>query len=229
MSMVSMRTVILRDIINHHKGPLHLWTYKTQRIGLCKPHTHKIPKLYETLPDQPIPPYKSPRPLQYKQSCLPSTRTKTSTRSLRTLSVTSTPTPRRRAIVEVTQVRFHTPTLSHLCTNSHISLSSQLSFVLKLIATTALDTGVDESVTAKFPGSTVEYGTGASNNRTIPESEGGSINPATGKMYKAGEFAKGGVGAPEAHAAGYAKNHGGDDDVRGNTVDGATQRQSGAK
>jgi hypothetical protein len=117
--------------------------------------------------------------------------------------VTSTPTPRRRAIVEVTQVRFHTPTLSHLCTNSHISLSSQLSFVLKLIATTALDTGVDESVTAKFPGSTVEYGTGASNNRTIPE--------------------------PEAHAAGYAKNHGGDDDVRGNTVDGATQRQSGAK
>lgn len=27
----SMRTVILRDIIYHHKGPLQLWTYKTQR------------------------------------------------------------------------------------------------------------------------------------------------------------------------------------------------------
>jgi hypothetical protein len=91
------------------------------------------------------------------------------------------------------------------------------------------DSGVDESVTTKFPGSTVEYGTGASNNREIPESEGGSINPATGKLYKAGDYAKGGVGAPEAYKEGYAKNHGGEDDVRGNTVDGATQRQSGAK
>jgi hypothetical protein len=72
-------------------------------------------------------------------------------------------------------------------------------------------------VTAKFPGSTVEYGTGASNNRTIPESEGGSVNPATGQMYKAGEFAKGGVGAPEAAREGYAKRHGGEDGVDSNT------------
>ncbi|EAT86805.1 hypothetical protein HBI56_131560 [Parastagonospora nodorum] len=90
-------------------------------------------------------------------------------------------------------------------------------------------TGIDESVTTKFPGSTVEYGTGASNNRTIPESEGGSVNPATGKLYKAGDYAHGGVGAPEARLEGYAKNHGGEDDVRGNTVDGASLRQSGAK
>jgi hypothetical protein len=101
---------------------------------------------------------------------------------------------------------------------------------LKLTPTfSVIDSGVDESVTTKFPGSTVEYGTGASNNRTIPESEGGSINPATGQLYKAGDYAKGGVGAPEAHKEGYAKNHGGEDDVRGNTVDGATLRQSGAK
>ena len=93
----------------------------------------------------------------------------------------------------------------------------------------ANDTGVDESVTSKFPGSTVEYGSGGSNNRTLPESEGGSTNPATGKPYKQGDFAHGGVGAPEAKAEGYAKNHGGEDDVRGNTVDGATQRQTGAK
>jgi hypothetical protein len=81
----------------------------------------------------------------------------------------------------------------------------------------ASDSGVNEAVTSKFPGSTVEYGTGASNNRTIPESEGGSVNPATGQMYKAGEFAKGGVGAPEAREEAYAKRHGGEDGVDSNT------------
>jgi hypothetical protein len=93
----------------------------------------------------------------------------------------------------------------------------------------AIDSGIDESVTSKFPGSTVEYGTGGSANRTIPESEGGDINKATGQPLKAGDFARGGVGAPEARDEGYARNHGGEDDVRGNTVDGATLRQSGAK
>ncbi|KAH7093662.1 hypothetical protein FB567DRAFT_610234 [Paraphoma chrysanthemicola] len=94
---------------------------------------------------------------------------------------------------------------------------------------TATDSGIDESATTKFPGSTVSYGTGGSLNREIPESEGGSVNPATGNLYKAGDFAKGGVGAPEAAREGYARNHGGEDDVRGNTVDGATLRESGAK
>ncbi|KAH8712119.1 hypothetical protein GQ44DRAFT_625726 [Phaeosphaeriaceae sp. PMI808] len=93
------------------------------------------------------------------------------------------------------------------------------------------ESGIDEAVTTKFPGSTVEYGTGASNNRSIPVSEGGDINPATGQLYKAGEFAHGGVGAPEAKERSYAQGHGGEDDVRGNTVDvdGATERQSGVK
>jgi hypothetical protein len=99
---------------------------------------------------------------------------------------------------------------------------------LQLMPSTATDSGIDESVTAKFPGSTVEYGSGASNNRTIPESEGGSTNPATGKPFKAGDYAKGGVGAPEARDEAYAKNHGGEDNV-GNAVDGASLRQSGAK
>jgi hypothetical protein len=105
-----------------------------------------------------------------------------------------------------------------------------LDYPLKLTPTfSVIDSGVDESVTTKFPGSTVEYGTGASNNRTIPESEGGSINPVNGQLYKAGDYAKGGVGAPEAYKEGYAKNHGGEDNVRGNTVDGPTLRQTGAK
>lgn len=47
-----------------------------------------------------------------------------------------------------------------------------------------LESGVDESVTTKFPGSTVVYGSaasGAGDNRDIPEEEGGGINPATGQ------------------------------------------------
>ncbi|EMC92473.1 hypothetical protein BAUCODRAFT_38543 [Baudoinia panamericana UAMH 10762] len=46
------------------------------------------------------------------------------------------------------------------------------------------ESGVDESVTEKFPGSTVTYGSaasGAGGNRDIPEEEGGDINPNTGK------------------------------------------------
>jgi hypothetical protein len=96
-------------------------------------------------------------------------------------------------------------------------MATQLSQHLTDPTPIASDSGVNESVTAKFPGSTVEYGTGASNNRTIPESEGGSVNPATGQMYKAGEFAKGGVGAPEAREEAYAKRHGGEDGVDSNT------------
>ncbi|CAO2650204.1 Nn.00g014960.m01.CDS01 [Neocucurbitaria sp. VM-36] len=81
------------------------------------------------------------------------------------------------------------------------------------------ESGIDESVTSKFAGSTVEYGSGASgqgNNRDIPLSEGGDLNPKTGQPYKAGDFSRGGVGAPEARDQKYAENHGGEDDVRGN-------------
>ncbi|KAJ4350494.1 uncharacterized protein N0V89_009115 [Didymosphaeria variabile] len=65
----------------------------------------------------------------------------------------------------------------------------------------------------------VTYGSaasGAGNNRDIPLSEGGDINPKTGKLYKAGDFAHGGIGAPEVNDETYAKTHGGDDAVRGN-------------
>jgi hypothetical protein len=66
----------------------------------------------------------------------------------------------------------------------------------------ATESGVDETVTNKFPGSTVTYGSAASgqgNNREIPLSEGGSIDPSTGKPFKAAAFTAG-VGAPERAA-----------------------------
>jgi hypothetical protein len=57
------------------------------------------------------------------------------------------------------------------------------------LVSTANESGVDESVSNKFPGAEVTIGgTGASNNVSIPESEGGDINPSTGKLYKAGDF-----------------------------------------
>ncbi|KAI4738932.1 hypothetical protein E4T50_10604 [Aureobasidium sp. EXF-12298] len=77
------------------------------------------------------------------------------------------------------------------------------------------ESGVDESVSNKFPGADVTVGgTGASNNISIPESEGGDINPSTGKLYKAGEFE--GAGGPETKAQIHRENNGGDDDVRSN-------------
>lgn len=48
----------------------------------------------------------------------------------------------------------------------------------------ALESGVDESVRNKFPGADVLYGSGASgagDNREIPLSEGGDLDPRTGQ------------------------------------------------
>ncbi|KAK3214690.1 hypothetical protein GRF29_19g984010 [Pseudopithomyces chartarum] len=48
----------------------------------------------------------------------------------------------------------------------------------------ATESGVDSSVENKFPGAQVTYGSAASgqgNNRDIPLSEGGDINPKTGQ------------------------------------------------
>jgi hypothetical protein len=53
-----------------------------------------------------------------------------------------------------------------------------------LISSIARESGVDESVTRKFPGSTVTYGSaasGAGDNRKIPLEEGGDIDRATGQ------------------------------------------------
>ncbi|KAL1597562.1 hypothetical protein SLS59_007259 [Nothophoma quercina] len=83
------------------------------------------------------------------------------------------------------------------------------------VSDSTIESGVDESAVNKFPGATVTVGSGASgagNNRDIPLSEGGDLNPATGKLYKAGDFEKG-VGAPEVKDASYAKNHGGEPDA----------------
>jgi hypothetical protein len=86
------------------------------------------------------------------------------------------------------------------------------------ITSTANESGVDESVSNKFPGASVTVGgTGASNNVSIPESEGGDINPSTGKLYKAGDFEGlySTIG-PETKAQIHRENNGGDDDVRSN-------------
>ena len=48
----------------------------------------------------------------------------------------------------------------------------------------ANESGIDQGVTSKFPGSTATYGSaasGAGDNREIPESEGGEINRVTGQ------------------------------------------------
>jgi hypothetical protein len=85
------------------------------------------------------------------------------------------------------------------------------------ITSTANESGVDESVTQKFPGSEVTHGSaasGAGNNRDIPISEGGDINPSTGKLYKAGDFE--GAGGPETKADIYREKAEGNDDVRSN-------------
>ncbi|CAI6342387.1 unnamed protein product [Periconia digitata] len=79
------------------------------------------------------------------------------------------------------------------------------------------ESGVDESVEKKFPGASVTYGSaasGAGDNRDIPESEGGGINPVTGQLYKARDFE--GVGGPEDKAKILERDQGGRDDVRSN-------------
>ncbi|KAF1972751.1 hypothetical protein BU23DRAFT_554928 [Bimuria novae-zelandiae CBS 107.79] len=76
----------------------------------------------------------------------------------------------------------------------------------------AHESGVDAGVERKFPGAQVTYGSaasGAGNNRDIPLEEGGDVNPKTGQLYKAGDFAHGGVGAPEVNDETSAKTHGG--------------------
>ena len=83
----------------------------------------------------------------------------------------------------------------------------------------ATESGVDTAnVEGKFPGAQVKYGSaasGAGNNREIPLDEGGSIK-ANGQPTKAGDFAHGGVGAPEERDQTYVHTHGGDDEIRGN-------------
>lgn len=92
----------------------------------------------------------------------------------------------------------------------------------------AIESGVDQGVAQKFPGAEVKIGgTGASNNKEIPLSEGGSIDPITGKQTKAADFE--GTGGPEDKAALAAENRPGDDDIRSNIRQGdSTIRPAGS-
>jgi len=119
----------------------------------------------------------------------------------------------------------------------------------------ANESGVDESVSKKFPGAEVTYGSaasGAGDGREIPLSEGGDINPSTGRCvflirslqripilhctpyadpcyraYKAGDYE--GLGGPEDKARVYAQEQGGNDDVRSNIRQGGeTVRPAGS-
>ncbi|KAK4539113.1 hypothetical protein LTR36_001468 [Oleoguttula mirabilis] len=79
------------------------------------------------------------------------------------------------------------------------------------------ESGVDQNVSTKFPGSSVTYGSaasGAGDNREIPLEEGGDVNPETGKPYKARDYE--GIGGPEDKARAYATAQGGENDVRSN-------------
>ncbi|KAF1982735.1 hypothetical protein K402DRAFT_397263 [Aulographum hederae CBS 113979] len=83
------------------------------------------------------------------------------------------------------------------------------------------ESGVDDTVTSKFPGAEVTYGSaasGAGDNREIPLSEGGDIDPKTGRLYKARDYE--GEGGPEDKERIYAEEQGGNDDVRGNVRQG---------
>ncbi|RMY98731.1 hypothetical protein D0864_04280 [Hortaea werneckii] len=97
-------------------------------------------------------------------------------------------------------------------------------------SSSAAESGVDQSVQQKFPGASVTYGSaasGAGDNREIPLSEGGDINPTTGKPYKAGDFE--GAGGPEDKARAFAEAQGGSDAIRSNIRQGGeTVRPAGS-
>ncbi|KAL9119633.1 MAG: hypothetical protein Q9187_003812 [Circinaria calcarea] len=89
------------------------------------------------------------------------------------------------------------------------------------------DSGVDESATNKFPGSTVTVGSaasGAGNNREIPVEEGGDVKE-TGEVTKAKDFE--GLGGPETKRKLYEEAHPGNDDVLGNVRQGGNERRPG--
>ena len=87
---------------------------------------------------------------------------------------------------------------------------------------------MNENVEKKFPGAEVKIGsTGASDNRPIPLSEGGDIDPTTGKQTKAADFE--GIGGPEDKAAIDREVRGGDNDIRDNIRQGgSTVRPAGS-
>lgn len=97
---------------------------------------------------------------------------------------------------------------------------------------TAEESGIDQSVTKKFPGSTAEYGShasGAGNNRDIPPEEGGDVVKGSGRLTKAGDFDQGAPGeGPEDIARQRQEEYGGEDDVRGNVKTATGRMQQNA-
>ncbi|KAL7421701.1 hypothetical protein Q5752_003471 [Cryptotrichosporon argae] len=60
----------------------------------------------------------------------------------------------------------------------------------------ALESGVDESVEARFPGASVQVGgTRRGDDPAIPDEEGGGLHRATGKQTRASDFE--GPGGPD--------------------------------
>lgn len=82
------------------------------------------------------------------------------------------------------------------------------------------ESGIDQNVEQKFPGSTADYGShvsGAGNNRDIPPEQGGDFQRGTGRLTKAGDFDQGEAGeGPEDIAERRAREYGGEDDIRSN-------------
>ncbi|GAB7358838.1 hypothetical protein MBLNU230_g4061t1 [Neophaeotheca triangularis] len=86
---------------------------------------------------------------------------------------------------------------------------------------TTAESGVDTAAASKFPGSEVKIGSaasGAGDNRDIPLSEGGSIDPVTGQPTKARDFE--GKGGPEDKRQEYVENQGGNQDIGSNVRQG---------
>lgn len=83
----------------------------------------------------------------------------------------------------------------------------------RIASLVARESGIDQSVTEKFPGSTAEYGE-AVGGRKIPPEQGGGYQKGTGKMTTAEDFDQGAAGeGPEDVARERAVNYGGEDDV----------------
>ncbi|KAI4120626.1 MAG: hypothetical protein LQ338_006878 [Usnochroma carphineum] len=98
-------------------------------------------------------------------------------------------------------------------------------------SSSAVESGVDEGVTTKFPGSTVKTGSqasGAGDNREIPVDEGGDIiskpgEKGSGHPTKARDFE--GPGGPETKQQLYEEANPGNDDVRENIRQGTETRR----
>ncbi|KAL8927056.1 MAG: hypothetical protein Q9208_002602 [Pyrenodesmia sp. 3 TL-2023] len=97
-------------------------------------------------------------------------------------------------------------------------------------SSSVVESGVDEGVTTKFPGSTVKVGSQASgrgDNREIPVDEGGDLiskpGEKSGHPTKARDFE--GPGGPETKQQLYEEANPGNDDVRSNIRQGTETRR----